>query len=100
MEALWMGVPVLTKSGNSFLSNQGVGILTNMGLTDWIAIDEDDYVTKAIAFSSNIEKLAILRSELRKKVLTSPLCDPNTFSEHFETALWGMWKQWEKIHNN
>ena len=36
-DALWMGVPVLTLAGDSFLARQGVGLLAAAGLTDWIA---------------------------------------------------------------
>src|SRR4051794_32917603 len=39
MYALWMGVPVLTLAGKSFLARQGVGLLANAGLAEWIASD-------------------------------------------------------------
>ena len=45
VEALWMGVPVLSMQGNSFLSCTAASIAHNAGLPDWIAADEADYVT-------------------------------------------------------
>jgi len=92
VEALWMGVPVLTLEGNSLVSRQGVGILINAGLPNWIAKNQDEYLTKAISFTTDLDKLAILRSGLRKCVLSSPLFDAVRFSENFENALSGMWR--------
>ncbi|NOT81327.1 MAG: tetratricopeptide repeat protein, partial [Gallionella sp.] len=68
-EALWMGVPMLTKRGDRFLSHMGESILHNAGLPDWIAQDEDDYVAKAIQFAGDLPKLAALRAGLREQVL-------------------------------
>tara|TARA_B110000008_G_scaffold278689_1_gene323222 strand:- start:237 stop:2240 length:2004 start_codon:yes stop_codon:yes gene_type:complete len=90
-EGLWMGVPVITMKGNYFLSHLGESIACNSGLYDWIAIDQEDYVTKAVAFSSDIENLAKLRSMLRAQVLSSPLFDAKRFANYFEAALRKMW---------
>ena len=69
----------------------GESIACNSGLYDWIAIDQEDYVTKAVAFSSDIENLAKLRSMLRAQVLSSPLFDAKRFANYFEAALRKMW---------
>jgi predicted O-linked N-acetylglucosamine transferase (SPINDLY family) len=92
VEGLWMGVPVLTLRGNNMVSNQGVGILMNAGLPDWVAKDEDGYVAKAISFSSDLDRLASLRSRLREQLLTSPLFNAESFARNFEDALWDMWQ--------
>ena len=47
-EGLWMGVPVITRKGSYFLSHLGESIAYNTNLSDWIAIDNEDYVAKAI----------------------------------------------------
>jgi predicted O-linked N-acetylglucosamine transferase (SPINDLY family) len=87
-----MGVPVLTKRGDRFLSHMGESIMHNAGLSDWIADDDDDYVAKAIARTSNLERLAALHAGLRQQVLASPLFDAKQFARNFEAALWGMWQ--------
>ena len=92
VEALWMGVPVITLRGDRFLSRTAESIAHNAGLADWIAADEDDYVAKAIFHSANLERLAILRAGLRKQVLSSPLFDAARFARNVEDALWGMWQ--------
>ncbi len=93
-EALWMGVPVLTMSGKHFLARQGVGLLMNAGLPDWIASDPDDYVARAVSHANDLEGLADLRTRLRAQVLSSPVFDAARFAMHFEAALRGMWKKW------
>jgi predicted O-linked N-acetylglucosamine transferase (SPINDLY family) len=93
VEALWMGVPVLTLRGDRFLSRQGVGILHNVGLHDWIADSKEDYVSKAISHSRDVVALARLRSALRQRLSDSPLCDALRFASHLETALRSMWRQ-------
>ena len=91
IEALWMGVPVLSLAGDRFLSLTAKSIAYHAGLPDWIAADKDDYASKAIDFTSNLEHLAALRTGLRQQVLASPLFDARRFSRNFEDALWGMW---------
>ena len=95
-EGLWMGVPVITMQGNHFLSHLGESIANNTGLSDWIAVDEEDYVAKAIAFSTDLEGLEKLRSRLRAQVLSRPLFDAERFANHFKNALRGMWKCFEE----
>lgn len=97
-EALWMGVPVLTKRGDRFLSHMGESIMHNAGLSDWIADDDDDYVAKAVAHTADLNRLAALRAGLRQQVLASPLFEANQFARNFEAALWGMWQNWQKQH--
>jgi predicted O-linked N-acetylglucosamine transferase (SPINDLY family) len=96
VENLWMGVPVLTLAGKSFLSRQGVGLLMNAGLLEWIAGDDDDYVARAVSHAGDLQGLAALRSELRQRVMDSPIFDAPRFAQHFETALRGMWLEWCK----
>jgi len=94
VECLWMGVPVLTLVGDSLVSRQGVGILMNIGLPDWIADNKKEYIEKSILFASDLEKLATLRSGLREQILTSPLFDAQDFAQDFENSLWEMWNQY------
>ena len=90
-EALWMGVPVLTKRGDRFLSHVGETVAYNAGLANWIAQDEQDYIAKAAAFAAALNGLAELRVNLRSQVLAAPLYDASRFARHFEAAMWGMW---------
>ena len=94
MESLWMGVPVLTLAGESFLSRQGVGLMANAGLSEWIAESADRYVAFAVEYAGDLTRLAVLRGEMRQRLLASPVMDARRFAGHFESALRGMWQQW------
>jgi predicted O-linked N-acetylglucosamine transferase (SPINDLY family) len=91
-EALWMGVPVLSMQGDRFLSRTAASIAHTIGLSDWVAQSEDDYVAKAVAFAGDMPKLAALRAGLREQARRSPLFDAPRFAQHFEQSLWGMWQ--------
>jgi predicted O-linked N-acetylglucosamine transferase (SPINDLY family) len=93
-EALWMGVPVLTLAGDNFVSRQGVSLLMNARLAQWIASDADQFVALAVKYASDLPRLAALRSMLRQQVLAAPLLDAARFAVHFEAALRGMWRRW------
>lgn len=92
-EALWMGVPVLTLSGQRFLSRQGVGLLVNANLEEWVANDTEDYVQRAVTFSSDLAALAKLRQGLRNQVLKSPVFDGNRFAGNLAAAFRAMWRK-------
>lgn len=97
-EALWMGVPVLTLAGERFLSRQGVGLLMNAGLPEWIAEDADDYVARAASHAADLHRLSALHDGLRQQVLSSPVFDAPRFARHFEAALRAMWEIWCRQH--
>lgn len=85
-EALWMGVPTITLIGNTLLARQGESMLHCVGLGDWIAGSEQEYIQLAVEKISNLDLLADLRSCLRAKVLASPLFNSNQFARHMEEA--------------
>lgn len=89
-QALWMGVPTVTRMGTTMLSLQGVSMLRCVGLHDWIANDDDDYIRIANHFANDPRHLTQLRSELRGNALMSPLFDVKRFAHDFTDAMWAM----------
>ena len=85
-EALWMGVPVITKKGNSHVSSVGASILTNIGLQNFIAKDLNQYIDLAKKISTDINYLKVLRVSLREKLKKSSLCDGLSFAKDVENA--------------
>ncbi len=100
VEALYMGVPVLTLKGDKFISNVGESIMHNIKMSDWIAKNKDEYVKKAKDFSFNILHLAEIRAKLRDKSLNSPLFDGQGFANDFQDGLMKMWEMYlsDKAH--
>lgn len=92
-QALWMGVPVLTRKGDRFLAHLGETVVTTAGLPEWVAADDADFLAKAVAFASDLPRLAALRAALRGTVMASPLFDARRYARNLEDALWGMWRE-------
>ena len=69
-------------------------ILTNVGLTDFIAEDIDDYVELASKMATKTDYLQTIRRGLRKRMLESPLCDGKSFAEDIESAYQNMWSDY------
>jgi protein O-GlcNAc transferase len=81
-QALLMGVPVLTLKGFNMNSRCGESININLGMKEFIAINEDDYVEKAISFQTD-PQLGFLRNNLRSKAIKSSLFDTDNFTKNF-----------------
>ena len=86
MDCLWMGVPFVTLEGRHFVSRMGVTLLSNVGLSELIAQDEDEYVHKARRLAQDRAYLKRLREGLRERVVASPLMDAKRFTRHLEEA--------------
>ncbi|MBC7949126.1 MAG: tetratricopeptide repeat protein [Chitinophagaceae bacterium] len=86
-EALWMGVPVLTLSGDRPVSRQTFAFLKTIGLDGFNTFDVDEFVSRAIYWSHELEKLQLIRSRLRTQMVNSLLCDGEAFTLNLETAL-------------
>ncbi|VAW47388.1 TPR domain protein, putative component of TonB system, partial [hydrothermal vent metagenome] len=83
-DALWMGVPVLTLSGEHFCSRMSNGILHAAYMPEWISYSEGQYIQKAIDFASNPEQLQKSRETQRQKIKQSPLCQAQQFTQQLE----------------
>ena len=82
-EAILMGVPVLTMKGFNSNSRCGESIMKNLGMDEMIANDELDYVNKAVSIISDKNFTEKNGVKLRKRALSSPLFDTNTFANDF-----------------
>jgi predicted O-linked N-acetylglucosamine transferase (SPINDLY family) len=85
-EALWMGVPTITISGDSLLARQGESMLRCVGLNDWVAKTKDEYVELAQSHAGELLKLSRMRSMLREISSKSPLFDAARFAENLQDA--------------
>ena len=91
-EALWMGVPVITLLGDRHVGRVGASILTNVGLTDFIAQDIDGYIQLAVEMAANTSYLKEIRKGLRERMQGAPLCDARSFASDVEGAYQEMWR--------
>ena len=87
LQALWMGVPVLTLHGTHFVSRMGASFMQAAGLPEWVAHDEDDYVAIAQRMASDRKTLLKLKKGLRQRLQSRPAWDVKRHTRDFETAI-------------
>lgn len=90
-DALWMGVPVLALEGDTYVSRQGVSVLSNLGLMNFIARTPSDYVNFAAELAANPSPLGGLRDTLRSRLQHSPLMDYEAYGNEVSTKLKAIW---------
>jgi protein O-GlcNAc transferase len=98
LEALWMGVPVVSRvaEGSGYWPGRtGLSHLQRVGLEYFAATTDRDYVAKALALARNLSALAKIRRSLRSR-MTAPggLCDAKSYMAGVESAYRQMWRQW------
>jgi predicted O-linked N-acetylglucosamine transferase (SPINDLY family) len=93
-EALIMGCPVLTILGDRHASRVSASLLTHVGRSEWIAKNEDEFVSIGAALASDANALAALRMDLRPRMMASPLCDAARMEREMLDAINLMWGNW------
>ncbi len=84
LDALWMGVPVITLAGETAVGRGGVSILSNLGLADLIARSKSAYVETAVRMAGDVPRLNQLRQSLRERMKSSSLTDAPRFTRNLE----------------
>ncbi len=93
-EGLWMGVPVVTLSGQRFTSHYGHTMLKRLGLEFFVSTSKEQYVAKAVALARQTESLARIRASLRTRMLNSPMMDYAGYTRQLERAYRQMWRDY------
>jgi predicted O-linked N-acetylglucosamine transferase (SPINDLY family) len=86
LDALWMGVPTLTRVGATSVGRAGLSQLHHLGLLDLAAESDRDFVAAARALAGDLTHLAELRANLRGRMERSPLMDAPRFARSIERA--------------
>jgi predicted O-linked N-acetylglucosamine transferase (SPINDLY family) len=94
MDAMWMGVPVVTLRGHTVVGRAGWSQLNNLGLTDLAATDDGRFVRIAAELAGDVPRLRELRGSLRERMRASPLIDARRFGRNMEAAFRTMWRRW------
>ncbi|MDR5738355.1 hypothetical protein [Caballeronia sp. LZ019] len=94
LDALWMGVPVPSRAGETACSRAGLSLLMNLGLPELIGHDDDAYVEIVTRLANDRPRLAALRASLRSRLEASPMMNAPRFTRHLESAYRQMWRAW------
>jgi protein O-GlcNAc transferase len=94
LDALWMGVPVVSVAGDSVVSRQSLSALANIGLAELAFPDIPAFVRGAAELAADRPRLVELRQQLRPRMAASPLRQPEQFTRDLEQLYGRMWQAW------
>lgn len=94
LHALWMGVPTLTLAGDTVPGRSGASILGHVGLETFIALNAADFVARGVSWANDLPALARLRPQLRERLRSSAMGQPELVAAGLERALRTMWQRW------
>jgi predicted O-linked N-acetylglucosamine transferase (SPINDLY family) len=85
-DALWSGLPVLTRAGESLVSRVAASLLRAIGLPELITHSGPEYEALAIALANDPQRLTGIRTRLDANRLTMPLFDTDLLTRHLEAG--------------
>jgi len=85
-DALWAGLPLLTRTGETFAGRVAASLLRAVGLPELITSTESEYEELSVDLAHNPARLHALRQRLQQNRLTAPLFDCPSFTRHLESA--------------
>jgi len=85
-DALWMGLPVLTRAGQTFASRMAGALLTAAGLPELVTDNPQAYADKAVALAMSGADCRHLREQLRRVRAEGALFDTPRFVRNLEQA--------------
>ena len=83
-EALWTGLPVVTKTGQGFAARVAGSLINSVGLPELITKNEHDYEMLILELATNQSKLSKIRKKLAANLLEQPLFDTEQYTKHLE----------------
>jgi protein O-GlcNAc transferase len=95
-DALWAGLPVLTRAGGSFAGRVAGSLLRAVGLPELVTHDLGEYEAMALKLARDRRFLESLRARLEENKHSAPLFDTDRFRRHIESAYRTMWEIWQR----
>lgn len=93
-EALWNGVPVVSRVGRCHRARVGKTLLRAVGLPELACEDDASFVETAVELARDAARRRALHEELRQRMRSSRLCDATDFATRFEAAIRHAWVHW------
>jgi protein O-GlcNAc transferase len=94
LDALLMGVPVVSLLGKRVTGRISASFLTSLGLADLVARTPDEYVEIAARLAGDLDRLAHERATLRDRMLASPVANAAQYTRAVEAAYRELWQRW------
>ena len=83
-DALWAGLPIITKKGEQFVARCAASMLNAVGLPEMITKTEKDYEELALKLATNKQLLSTIRARLAKNRLSTPLFNTEKYTKYLE----------------
>jgi predicted O-linked N-acetylglucosamine transferase (SPINDLY family) len=93
-DALWAGLPVLTRIGETFAGRVAASLLIAVGLPELITKSRAEYEALAVELATNPGKLAGIKLKLAQNRLTTPLFDAGRYTRNLEAAYQAMYERY------
>jgi protein O-GlcNAc transferase len=95
-DALWTGLPLVTRLGESFAGRVAASLLNAIGLPELVTYSIEDYEALALRLAKDSSLLEEYRNRLAANRLAHPLFDTDRFRRHIEAAYTTMWETWQR----
>jgi predicted O-linked N-acetylglucosamine transferase (SPINDLY family) len=95
-DALWVGLPVVTRLGETFVGRVAASMLNAIGLPELITHSAEEYEALALKLAGDPTLLAEIKAKLARNRDTYPLFNTDRFARHIEAAYKTMWEVWQR----
>ena len=95
-DALWAGVPVVTRLGEAFAGRVAGSLLKAVGLPELITTSPDEYEAVALKLAHEHSFLASVKAKLARNRDTCPLFHTARFARHIEAAYVAIWERHQR----
>ena len=92
LDALWMGVPVVSRIGDTCVGRGGLSQLSQLELTEFATRTDQEFIDVAVRLAREPARLAALRRSLRGRMTASSLMDGPRFVRGLEAAYRQAWR--------
>jgi predicted O-linked N-acetylglucosamine transferase (SPINDLY family) len=86
-DALWMGLPVVTKQGEQFAARVASSLLNALDMSELVTVSEQEYEKRVLELATEPEKLNAVRTKLTNNVKSKPLFNTKSYTQNFENVL-------------
>jgi protein O-GlcNAc transferase len=95
VDALWAGLPVLTRLGEGFAGRVAASLLKSIELPELITLAPEQYEDLAVELATDRQRLATIRQKLAENRHRTPLFDTRSFTYHLESAYTKIWARYQ-----
>jgi len=96
IDALWAGLPILTRLGSSFAGRVAASVLRAIELPELVTTSVQQYEELAVELGTNPARLATLKQRLADNRMSTPLFDSRSFVRQLEAAYLRMYERYRE----